>query len=82
MNKINTFEDFVFFIEKTDLKQQQIETLIQQTINVMVLTPFETEFNKTELITNLKEFWNKWGNKPKTERPFLLTDPLSELLQT
>lgn len=69
MYKIDTFEDLIFFIKNTELKQQQIETLIQKTINVWVIIDFDKEFNKTELIKDLKEFWSEWGNKPKTERP-------------
>ena len=72
MYKIDTFEDLIFFIENTNLKQQQIETLIQKTINVWVIIDFGKEFNKTELIKNLKDFWSEWGNKSKTERPLFL----------
>lgn len=76
MYKIDTFEDLIFFIENTVLTQKQIETLIQKTINVLVITEFGKEFNKTELIKDLKRFWSKWGNKPVTERPIFLTDSL------
>lgn len=72
MYKIDTFEDLIFFIENTNLKQQQIETLIQKTINVWVIIDFDKEFNKKELIKDLKEFWSEWSNKPKTERPLFL----------
>lgn len=82
MYKIDTFEDLIFFIENTNLKQQQIETLIQKTINVWVIIDFDKEFNKKELIKDLKEFWNEYGNKPKTERPFfLMKNPLDNYLK-
>lgn len=77
MYKIDTFEDLIYFIENTNLKQQQIETLVFKTMNVMLITEIGKSCNKSELIKDLKEFWNKWGKKPKTERPFLLMkDPL------
>jgi len=76
MYKIDTFEDLIFLIENTELEQQQIESLVQKTLNVLIINEWGKEFNKTELIKRLKDFWNKWGNKPLVDRPFLLTDSL------
>lgn len=76
MYKIDTFEDLILFIENTELKQQQIETLILKSINVILITEIGRSYSKTELIKDLKEFWSKWGNKPVSERPIFLTDVL------
>lgn len=70
--EIKTFDNLLAFIENTNLKQQQIETLIQKTINIFILLPIDKEFSKQKLITNLKEFWSEWGNKPIAERPLFL----------
>jgi len=74
MYKIDTFEQLIDFIENTNLTQQQIETLVHKTINVIVLSEIGKSYCKSELISDLREFWSKWGNK--TERPLFLNDPI------
>jgi hydroxylamine reductase (hybrid-cluster protein) len=76
MYKIDTFEQLIVFIENTNLTQQQIETLVNKTINVIVLTEIGKDYSKTELIRDLKEFWGTYGNKSTTERPIFLMDSL------
>lgn len=76
MYKIDTFEQFIYFIENNNLKQHQIEALVHKTINVIVFTEISKKFSKPELIKDLKVYWNKWSEKPKNQRPFMLIDPL------
>lgn len=56
--KINTFDQFIDFIENSNLTEKQIIQLIQETLFVFFLN----DYKKTELIELLKDYWSKYGH--------------------
>ena len=64
--RINTFEDLIEVIEKYDLNESQRNELVRLSLKVIVIE----NYNKKELISKLKTFWNKFGNGK--EKPIFL----------
>lgn len=64
--KISNFKSLVNLIEDYDLDQEQIKTLLAQSIGVFM----DSVPKKKELIKQLNEYWSKYGNNG--ERPLFL----------
>lgn len=64
--KISNFKSLVNLIEDYELDQEQIKTLLAQSIGVFM----DHVPEKEELIKQLKEYWNNYSNKG--ERPLFL----------
>ncbi len=57
--RINSFDEFIDFIEKSDLTQKQIDSLVGQSLFVWYVKEYHS---KSEMINVLKDFWAEWGN--------------------
>ena len=71
--KISNLNELIDFIESNDLTIEQMSNLIRLALGVLVVT----STTKKEVLHHLKIFQEKYGNKPKTERPFLLDVDIS-----
>jgi hypothetical protein len=71
--RINNFNELVNFITDNDLTIEQMNTLIQTTLGLMVIT----STTKDEVLKHLHLFWKDYGNKPRTERPLFLDVDIS-----
>lgn len=69
MIKINNINDLVNLIEKNELSDNQLIEVVEKSLNVFV-NPLTTKC----LLTAIKDFWNKYGNLPLSERPLFLDE--------
>jgi len=65
--EIKTFEDLIQFVEENDLSEEKINEILMATIQSLYTGDTG---NKSEMIKTLKEFWEKWSDKP--ERPLFI----------
>ena len=65
--EIKTFEDLIQFLENHDLPEKKINEILIATIQSLYTGDTA---NKSEMIQALKEFWEKWSDKP--ERPLFI----------
>ena len=62
---VKSFDDLIEFIETQDASSKDIQEIISKTIGVYsFLTP---QYNKSELIEDLKSYWLEYKNNPITE---------------
>ena len=71
--RINNINELIGFIEVNDLTIDEMDSLLRATLGLMIVTSTK----KDEVVHHLKIFQEKYGNKPKTERPFLLDVDIS-----
>ena len=64
---INNYDELILFIESNDLTSEQIAELIKNCLNVYTI-----HFENSDIIEELKEYWNKFGHLPRSERPLFL----------
>lgn len=65
--EIRTFGDLIQFLEENDLPERKINEILMTTIQSLYTGDTA---NKKEMTLALKEFWEKWSDKP--ERPLFI----------
>jgi len=65
--EIRTFGDLIQFLEENELSERKINEILITTIQSLYTGDTA---NKKEMTLALKEFWEKWSDKP--ERPLFI----------
>ena len=65
--EIRTFGDLIQFLEENDLPERKVNEILITTIQSLYTGDTA---NKKEMTLALKEFWEKWSDKP--ERPLFI----------
>ncbi len=63
--EINNFDELLTFLERKEITSQHINEILIKSIGVYCYA----EDDKEEIIRQLQEYWNSFGNLPITERP-------------
>jgi hypothetical protein len=67
--EINNFDELLTFLERKEVTKEHINELVSRTIGVYCYV----EDEKEEIIRQLREYWNSFGNLPINERPIFLS---------
>ena len=72
--RINSFEDLVRVLEENDLTISQMNTITSKAVDgICVLAETKGQF-----INALVDYWQKYGDKPKSDRPIFIDVGFSE----
>ena len=67
--EINNFEELLTFLKRKEITSQHINEILIKSIGIYCYA----EDDKEEIIRQLQEYWNSFGNLPITERPIFLS---------
>lgn len=61
--RINNIEELILFIENHNLTNNQLNSLLFNTLNVMSIKEIGENYTKKALLKDLEIFWIKYSNK-------------------